>query len=165
MTEEQPWDKLGVHDELERARVAFHGLIGSASEADWARPTRGTRWSNEQLLFHMLFGYMIVQALLKLVRLFGRLPRGLSRAYARLLDAAVKPFDEINYVGSWTAAKVFNRRRMGVKFDRVVAALHRRLDAESEADLMRDALYGPLGSLLQGLHDARGHLPLSDSAL
>ena len=40
----------------------------------WDKPTRGTRWTNEQLLFHMLFGYMIVQRLLVLVKVFSRLP-------------------------------------------------------------------------------------------
>ncbi|TJZ57576.1 DinB family protein [Streptomyces piniterrae] len=134
-------NKQTVHDELERARADFHALIGGLGEADWAGQTRETRWNNEQLLFHMLFGYMVVRALLTVVRIFGRLPRGVSRAYARLLDAAVKPFDEINYVGSCMAAKVFNRRRMGTKFDRVIASLHCRLDAESEADLARGMHY------------------------
>ena len=35
---------------------------------------RGTRWTSEQLLFHMVFGYMIVQRLLILVKVFSRLP-------------------------------------------------------------------------------------------
>ncbi|HEY1619954.1 MAG TPA: hypothetical protein VGG25_20185 [Streptosporangiaceae bacterium] len=43
---------------------------------------------DEQLQFHMLFGHMIVRALLPLVAAFGRLPGGLSRCYARLLNAA-----------------------------------------------------------------------------
>ena len=40
----------------------------------WHGPTRGTRWTNEQLSFHMVFGYMIVHRLLILVKLFSRLP-------------------------------------------------------------------------------------------
>jgi hypothetical protein len=35
----------------------------------------------------MLFGYLIVRALLILVRVFGLLPDGASRAFARLLDS------------------------------------------------------------------------------
>ena len=45
----------------------------------------------------MVFGYMIVQRLLPLVRVLGRFPDGVSRIYARLLDAATRPFDLINY--------------------------------------------------------------------
>jgi hypothetical protein len=36
----------------------------------------------------MLFGYMIVRTLLPLVTIFGRLPSGAGRGYARLLNAA-----------------------------------------------------------------------------
>ena len=56
----------------------------------WHRPTRGTRWTNEQLLFHMVFGYMIVLRLLILVKLFSRLPDRVGRVFAGLLDAAIK---------------------------------------------------------------------------
>ena len=38
---------------------------------------------NEQLLFHMVFGYMVVQRLLVLVRVFSRLPDAVSRVFAR----------------------------------------------------------------------------------
>ncbi|MCY0937504.1 DinB family protein [Streptomyces sp. H34-S4] len=134
-------DRRAVHDELEQARTTFHHLLDGAGEADLARATRGTRWNNEQLLFHMLFGYMVVLALLILVRLFGRLPRGISRAFAALLNAATRPFDVINYLGPLGAVKVYGRRRMGAKFDRVIATLHRRLDAESAADLARGMHY------------------------
>ena len=37
-----------------------------------------------------------MRALLTLVRLFGRLPAGASRAYARVLNAAATPFDAVN---------------------------------------------------------------------
>ncbi|MFF2611760.1 DinB family protein [Kitasatospora sp. NPDC058046] len=137
MTDRPLLDRDSVHEELERARAEFHGLLDAADEDALGRPTCGTRWNNEQLLFHMLFGYMIVRALLVLVRVFGRLPRGAGRAYARLLDATTKPFDVINYLGPCAAVHVYGHRRMGAKFDRVISALHRSLDAETEADLAR----------------------------
>ena len=66
--------------------MEFHQLVTEAKREDaWDKPTRGTRWTNEQLLFHMLFGYMIVQRLVVLVKVFSRLPDAVSRAYARLL--------------------------------------------------------------------------------
>ena len=58
-------DRAALATDLERARVEFHRLLAEAERGDvWAEPTRGTRWTNEQLLFHMVFGYMIVQRLL-----------------------------------------------------------------------------------------------------
>lgn len=125
-------DRAEIARDLESARVEFHRLLGEADHYDaWAKPTRGTRWTNEQLLFHMVFGYMIVQRLLVLVRGFGRLPDRVSVVYARILDTATTPFHNINYYGSCAAARVYNRRRMAAKMDRVIASLQRRLDRES----------------------------------
>jgi hypothetical protein len=129
-------DRAGIAGELERARVEFHRLLAQAERYDvWARPTHGTRWTNEQLLFHMVFGYMVVQRLLVLVRVFSRLPDSVSRGFARVLDAATAPFDVINYYGSCAAALVYNRHRMGAKMDRVIASLQRKLVRESDSGL------------------------------
>jgi hypothetical protein len=88
-------------------------------------------------LFHMVFGYMVVQRLLILVRVFSRLPDSVSRAYARLLNAATRLFHVINYYGSCAATLVYNRHRMGAKMDRVIAALQRKLTRLSEDALHR----------------------------
>jgi hypothetical protein len=80
----------------------------------------------------MVFGYMVVHRLLILVKVFGRPPDAVSRRFARVLNAAVIPFDVINYYGSSAATLVYNRRRMGAKMDRVIAALQRRLAQEND---------------------------------
>jgi hypothetical protein len=134
-------DRQAVHDELERTRADFRRLIDSADEAALRRQTNDTRWNNRQLLFHMLLGYLIIRALLRLVRVFGRLPQGVSRGYARLLNAGTRPFDEVNFLGSYAAGKTVSPARMVVMFDRVIDKLHRRLDAETEADLARGMHY------------------------
>lgn len=128
-------DRGAIHEELERARTTFHRLLDSAGDADMRRGTEGTRWTNEQLLFHMLFGYILIRPLLVLLRVFGRLPPSASRTFARVLNSATKPFDVVNYLGPLGGARVLGRRRMGTAFDRVIAWLHHRLDAEREADL------------------------------
>ena len=141
MTEEHV-DRAALANELERARAQFHRLLASAHEHDtWSRPSRGTRWTNEQLLFHMVFGYMIVQRLLILVRVFGHLPEAVSRAFADMLNAATAPFNAINYYGSCAAARVYNRRRMGRKLDRVVASLQRTLERERERNFRQGMHY------------------------
>lgn len=134
-------DREVVHQELEDARKAFHQLIAAATESDLRRRSSGTRWTNKQLLFHMLLGYLILRALTTLVRLFGRLPDGVSRTYARLLNSATTPFDTINYLGSRVGGTTLTTHRMEIMFDRVIAKLHRRLDTESDVDLARGMHY------------------------
>jgi len=136
-------DRAAIAADLERACVRFHHLLAAAGPADWRKPTHGTRWTNEQLLFHMVFGYMVVQRLLPLVRVMGRLPDSVSATYARLLNAATTPFHQINYYGSCAAALVYNRHRMGAKLDRVIAALQRRLAEETDDDLRRGMHFPP----------------------
>lgn len=136
-------DRAEIAGELERARVGFHRLLDQAERHDaWARPTHDTRWTNEQLLFHMVFGYMVVQRLLVLIKVFGRLPDSVSRVFARVLDAVTAPFDVVNYYGSCAAALVYNRHRMGAKMDRVIAALRDKLVRESD-DALRCGMHFP----------------------
>jgi hypothetical protein len=125
-------DRRGIAAELERARVELHELVEGADAAAFDRASNGTRWTNEQLLFHMVFGFMVVARLLPLVRMLGRLPASIGRIFATLLDAATTSFHSINYHGSCAAARVYNRRRIAAQCDRVIARLQRRLTAEPE---------------------------------
>jgi hypothetical protein len=126
-----------VHDELERARLDFHALVAEASPHALRRHTDGTRWTNEQLLFHMVLGYGVVRVLLPLVKLMARLPDGVSRAWASLLNAATRPFHAVNYRGPCIAVRVVHGPRLVRSMDRVIAGLHRSLDAQSAASLRR----------------------------
>lgn len=130
-------DRRAIHEEMDQARAEFHRLLAVASPTDLRRGSRGTRWTNQQLLYHMLFGYMIVRALLPLVRTMGRLPERVGRVYAKALNATRRPFHAINYLGSCGGALVFRGDRMAAKMDRTIDALHRHLDAEGEAALGR----------------------------
>ena len=131
----------GVHGELEEARAVFHRLAEGATAAELRSASEGTRWTNEELLFHMLFGYMITRALLVLERLFSRLPRGASKGFASLLNSSTPLFDEVNYLGSCAGARLVGRRRMVATFDRVITSLQRGLAAETDADLQRGMHY------------------------
>jgi hypothetical protein len=126
---------------MERARATFHALLDQASDADLRRMSDGTRWNNRQLLFHMLLGFLIMRALLTLMRLFDRLPVVVGRSFARLLNAGTKPFDTVNYAGSWLGGTTLGRRRMAALCDRAIAAQHRRLDRETDTELARGMHY------------------------
>jgi hypothetical protein len=124
-----------IHQDLDAARTRFHDLLGRTDRERLRAPTNGTAWTNEELLFHMLFGYLVVRTSLPLVRAFGQLPPGVNRRFAAALNAATGPFDVVNYYGSKVGARLVNHRRMGPVFDRVIASLHRRLDTETDATL------------------------------
>jgi hypothetical protein len=132
-----PVDRAAIADEMDEARGRLHALLAAADAEDLRRASEGTRWTNEQLLFHMVFGYLVVRTLLPLVRVVSRLPAPVGRGWAALLNSATRPFHVVNYWGSVGAARVFNHARMGPLADRTIAALQRRLAREPEAALHR----------------------------
>ena len=137
-------DRASLASELERARSDFHTLLTMVGDGEWTQPTEGTRWTNEQLLFHMVFGYLVVQRLLILVRVLSHLPDWVSLWFARMLNAASLPFHAINFYGTNVAAVVYNRNRMGAKMDRVIDALQRSLSRRDDIALRR-GMHFPTG--------------------
>jgi hypothetical protein len=111
--------------------------LGAATAEEFNRKSNGTKWTNEELLFHMVFGYMVVRALLPLVHIISRLPAPVGKAFAAFLNAGTRPFDVINYWGSRSAAVYFNRRRMARKLEKTINAITRSLERESPASLSR----------------------------
>jgi len=130
-------DARKIHAGMERIATDFRDLTDSAPPDELPARPNGTRWTNQQLLFHMLFGYLVVLRLLALVRLFGRLPDRYSRVFAASLNAVTRPYDHINYLGSCGGALVFRGPRLVRRFDRTIEALHHRLDAETPDGLGR----------------------------
>jgi hypothetical protein len=130
-------DLAMIHAEMERARGEFQALIAKSSPADLARLSDGTRWTNRELLFHMLLGYLVTRNVTPLVKIVSRLPIPVQRGFAALLNAGTRPFDQINYWGSRAGGRALTPRYMLKWFDRVVSSLHRHLDHESRAALQR----------------------------
>lgn len=130
-------DRQAASRRMEDARARLHQLLAVADASDLRRRSNGTRWTNEQLLFHMVFGYVIVRALLPLVRLVSRLPAPVGRGFAVLLNSARRPFHLVNYWGACAGARIFDHARMGWLCDRTVAGLQRHLQRETESSLRR----------------------------
>ena len=84
-------DAAAVSEEMDQARLAFRELVERLGPGDLRRRSTGTRWTNRQLLFHMVFGYLVVRTLLPLVRGFGRFPLSYSRRFAAVLHAVRRP--------------------------------------------------------------------------
>lgn len=140
----QGLDRQPIHEELERVLVELQQLVEQATPADLCGRTDGTQWTNGQMLWHMVFGYLIVWRLLPGVRLFGRLPDGFSRRFAGALNAGTRPFHVINYLGGCGGALVFHGPRLTRLLDRTVERLHRRLDADTDESLGR-RMHFPVG--------------------
>lgn len=129
--------------EMRWARDDFHRLVDGATSADLRSPSDGTRWTNEQLLFHMLFGYLVVRNLRFIVRGFARLPDGYSARFAGALNAATRPFDVVNYLGSLGGARVLGHSGMERLMDGVVDGLVTSLNA-ADPPRLRSGMHLPV---------------------
>lgn len=130
-----------VHAELGRVRLTFARHVAEMTPDDLRARSNGTRWTNRQLLFHMLFGYLLVRNLLWMVKLLGQLPRGATKPFAAVLNLATRPFHWINYVGSVCGGFVFTPDRMRRRLDRLTAKLDRDMSRQSERSLSRGMYY------------------------
>jgi hypothetical protein len=137
-------DTSDIDAELERATADFHRLLDSATSAELHMATDGTKWTNKQLLFHMLFGFLLVRAMLPLVKGFGRLPLAVSRVFAAILNAGTRPFHVVNYLSALPGGTVLGTRAMGKLMDRTIDGLRRGLARESERTLTL-AMHFPVG--------------------
>ena len=131
-------------NELHVVRDDFHALLDGATSADLRRQTNGTKWTNEQLLFHMLFGYLLIRNLRPLVYAFAILPQACSRWFASTLDAGTRPFHVVNYVGALGGAHVLGHARMERLMDSVVDSLTRSVTHATQARLER-GMHFPVG--------------------
>jgi hypothetical protein len=77
----------------------------------------------------MLFAFMLIPSLFWLIRLFSRLPRVVSRAFARALDFSTPLFNWVNALGPRGQARVFGRARAGAIYDRVHRSILRKVES------------------------------------
>jgi hypothetical protein len=133
-----------IHEELDEVCADFVQLVDRSSVAQMRQPSHGTKWTNEQLLFHMLFGYLLARNLVPIVRGFARMPDGASVRFASTLDAATGPFHRVNYLGSLGGARVLGYPGMQRLMSRVIRHLHRSLDRRTD-DELEQGMHFPVG--------------------
>ena len=139
----------GVHrddvvNELERVKTDFRAVLQIATATDLRRKSDGTQWNNLQLLFHMLFGYLIVATLQPLMWAMARPPPDLSsvRQWPAVVNA---PFHVVNYLGSLGGGRAGPGRAgmtwlLGVVIGRLQISLRRKTD-----DQLRRGMHFPVG--------------------
>src|SRR6266511_2742944 len=103
-----------IHVELRQQRERFHAILDSSTAGELRQPSNGTRWYNEELLFHMLFGYIVVVVLIRIIKTLGLLPRSTTKPFALLLNASTRPFNAINY---WPPGPGGHRRQTYTLFE------------------------------------------------
>ncbi len=134
--------KEAIRAELEATRSAFLALLDVLSEEDLNKPSRNPGWKNGEILAHMTFGFIVVVALLPLVRVCGQLPRWTSKPFAGLLNALTVPFNWVNALGARWQGRVFTCERIGNLYDRAHFTLLKQVES-IQADEWTRGMYYP----------------------
>lgn len=122
---------------MEWVRNDFDHLVVDEVHDLLDEPTVGTKWTNRELLFHMWFGQRLTRVLIPVIGAFSRLPPGASRGWSRLLTAATKPYEWINYAASAGGGRTLPLSTTRVLMARDTEWLLRWGDQASAADLER----------------------------
>lgn len=130
-----------IRAELEATRKVFHALLDSLSESDLYRKSQNPGWTNGEILVHMTFGFIILNALLPLARLWAHLPRWTSKPFAWLLNAFTVPFNWINALGTRGQARLFTYRRIAKIYDRANDLLMKHVDHIQDDEWERGMYY------------------------
>jgi hypothetical protein len=118
-----------VRLELAESRCRFHALVDSLSQEEWDAPSRNPAWTNGQLVYHALFGFVLVPSLFWMIRFWSTLPDGYSRRFAQALDFTTPLFNRVNAIGPRAQARLFGRRRACAIFDWIYRSILRKVDS------------------------------------
>jgi uncharacterized damage-inducible protein DinB len=130
-----------IRSELELTRKTFHTALDSLSESDLRRQSLNPGWTNGEILAHILFGFIILNALLPMARVWGRFPKSSSRPLAWLLNASTRPFNWINALGARLQGRVFTYKRIGKLFDNIINSLIKKVQSIKEEEWERGMYY------------------------
>jgi hypothetical protein len=117
-----------LRSELDAAWREFHEMAAAITEERWTLPSHNPGWTNGQVLFHVLLGFILVLPLANLIIVFGHLPKSFSRAFAAVLNLSTPFFHVVNAIGPRAAARALGRAGVIARFDKVHRAIQRRLD-------------------------------------
>jgi hypothetical protein len=133
--------KEEICTELEAARAQFHSLLNSLSEQDFQKQSLNSGWTNGEILAHMTFGFIIINVLLPMARLWGRLPNSSSKWFALLLNTFTGPFNWFNALGARGQGKFFTRKRIGKIYDQTYFSLLNRVNSIKDSEWGRGMYY------------------------
>jgi hypothetical protein len=112
-----------VRADLAWVAADFACLLGSAQADQLDTRSVGTRWTNRQLLFHMLLGQRITRMVVVVMGGFSRLPPGAANGFSHVLAAATRPYNELNWFGGVLGGRINTVASMRRQMDRVTGSL------------------------------------------
>jgi hypothetical protein len=130
-----------IRKELEDSRAKFHKLLNALSEQDFHKQSLNPGWTNGEILAHMTFGFMVINVLLPMARLWGRLPRNSSKWFASLLNAFTGVFNWFNMLGARGQGKAFTYKRIGKIYDCVYFSLLKKVSSIKDDEWKRGMYY------------------------
>lgn len=141
MTANHQATQESIRAELERTRKTFHALLDSLTEEDLRKQSINPGWTNGEILAHMLFGFIILNVLMPMARLWGRLPKGSSKPFAWLLNAVTGPFNWFNALGARMQGTVFTYKRLENLYDRTYFSLLKQVASIKDNEWQRGMYY------------------------
>ena len=133
--------KEEIRRELETACAKFHSLLADLSEQDFQRQSLNAGWTNGEILAHMTFGFIIINVLLPMARLWGKLPKSSSKWFAWLLNAFTGSFNWINALGARGQGRFFTRKRIGKIYDQTYFSLLKKINSIKDDEWERGMYY------------------------
>jgi hypothetical protein len=130
-----------IRAELESTRETFHALLKALTEENLRERSHNPGWTNGEILAHMTFGFIVINVLLPMARLWGRLPKSSSKWFAWFLNAFTGPFNWFNALGARGQGRVFTHKRIGRIYDRVYFSLLRQVDSIKDDEWQRGMYY------------------------
>src|SRR6266496_4682471 len=115
--------RRAIRISFDQAHSEFHQLVNSLSENDLNRQSKNEGWTNGEILFHIMFAFILILTLGPMIRFWSRLPKRYSKVFANILNFSTVTFNWINGFAPRMGNKVFTRSRYGKIFDKVYAHL------------------------------------------
>ena len=130
-----------IQSELETTRATFHQLLASLSARDFQTRSLNSGWTNGEILAHMTFGFIVIDVLLPMARIWGRLPKSSSKWFAWLLNLFTAPFNWVNAIGARAQGKIFTRERLEGIYDRRYSSVLKKLNSIRDDEWERGMYY------------------------
>ena len=90
---------------------------------------------------HILFAFIILSALIPLIKFFNRLPKSVSKVFADFLNFITPLFNFVNAIGARGGAKVFTGKRLKSKTETVFSTLLNSVASIKESDWQKGMYY------------------------
>lgn len=132
-----------VRADLEWIARDYRAILRAARVGELDLPSDGTRWTNRQLLFHMLLGQRITRMVIVIMAVFSRLPPGASRAWAKGMAAVTPVYERLNFAGAVVGGRLFTEADMGRQMAAVTAKILHFYDHASPDEMGRGMAIPP----------------------